>query len=177
MVLTPDPFSKFSYTTPTASGDGLLSEIMSKSDLCVKNDELFVNEDSVLHIPLKNANENLDYMYNSGSISVGTQVDLSILSWNIQGIGGKLELDSINTFFAMYDIIFLFETMKLDSFTPHFPNYHYVHCERKYQHPRARRLAGGIAVLIKDSVKHLVTVKKSSRICHMVRYQAKTPTT
>ena len=160
MVLTPDPFSKFSYTTPTASGDGLLSEIMSKSDLCVKNDELFVNENSVLHIPLKNDNENLDYMYNSGSISVGTQVDLSILSWNIQGIGGKLELDSINTFFAMYDIIFLFETMKLDSFTPHFPNYHYVHCERKYQHPRARRPAGGIAVLIKDSVKHLVTVKK-----------------
>ena len=105
-------------------------------------------------------NKTIEMNKDSESLNVKAEVDLAILSWNIQGIGSKLELDSINKMFSKYEIIFLFETMKLDTFNPSFPNFHYVHCERKYQHPRARRPAGGIAVLIKNNVKHLITVKK-----------------
>ena len=85
---------------------------------------------------------------------------LNILSWNIQGIGSKLEINSIQKFITQHDIIFLTETMKLDTFDPVLPEYQFYHCQRKYQHPRARRPSGGIGVLIKDKIKHLVKVEK-----------------
>ena len=85
---------------------------------------------------------------------------MQIMFWNIQGIGSKLEIDSIQKFIAKYDIIFLFETMKLDTFDPFLSNYQFHHCQRKYQHPRARRPSGGIGVLINDKIKHLVKVEK-----------------
>ena len=75
--------------------------------------------------------------------------NINVLSWNIQGIGSKLELASILNFSSKYEIIFLFETMKLNSFEPSLQGYQYIHCQRQYQHPRARRPSGGIAVLIK----------------------------
>ena len=86
--------------------------------------------------------------------------NLNILSWNIQGIGSKFELDSMRQLFSQYEIIFLFETMKLDTYKPSLSGYQYFHCQRKYQHPRARRPSGGIAVLIKDCAKHIVKIEK-----------------
>ena len=87
---------------------------------------------------------------------------LKIISWNIQGIGSKLELESIQKLLSEYDVIFLFETMKLDIYEPSFPNYQYFHCQRKYQHPRARRPSGGKAVLIRNSISHLVKIEKAN---------------
>jgi len=75
-----------------------------------------------------------------------------VLSWNIQGIGKKLEMQEIRQLIEGNDIIFLYETMKLDSYQPSFDGYYYFHCQRKFQHPRARRPAGGIAVFIRNEL-------------------------
>ena len=40
--------------------------------------------------------------------------------------------------------------MKLDSFQANIDGYKYFHCQRNFQHPKARRPSGGIAVLIKN---------------------------
>ena len=87
---------------------------------------------------------------------------LNVLFWNIQGIGSKLELNSIRKLFSNFDLIFIFETMKLDNFNPSMPNYEFIHCQRQYKHPKARRPSGGIAVLIKDKIKHLIKVEKQN---------------
>ena len=68
-----------------------------------------------------------------------TKSSIKVLSWNIQGIGKKLELSEIRNKFDKYDIIFLFETMKLDSFEPDLINFKYIHSQRKFIHHRARR--------------------------------------
>jgi type III secretory pathway component EscU len=60
---------------------------------------------------------------------------INIFFWNIQGIGSKLELDILQNTMSKYEVIFLFETMKLDSSKPPIQNYKYLHCERKYKHP------------------------------------------
>ena len=77
---------------------------------------------------------------------------LKLMSWNIQGIGQKIELDEIRNMLNCYDIIFLYETMKLDTFDPQIEGYRYFHYQRKYKHPKARRPSGGIAVLIKSDI-------------------------
>ena len=74
------------------------------------------------------------------------------MTWNVQGIGNKLKLESILILLPDYDIIFLIEIMKLDSFNPDLKNYQYFHCQRYYQHPRARRASGGIGVLIRKNI-------------------------
>jgi exonuclease III len=88
---------------------------------------------------------------------------LKVLSWNIQGIGRKLELKEINELVSSYDIVFLYETMKLDSYHPDIDGYKYVHYQRSFQHPKSKRPSGGIAVLIKDQLykSKLVTIVKS----------------
>ena len=86
--------------------------------------------------------------------------DIKIMFWNIQGIGSKLELQSINNLFSEYELVFLFETMKLDTYSPTLPNFKFVHCQREYKHPRARRPSGGIGVLIRESISHSVKIEK-----------------
>ena len=77
---------------------------------------------------------------------------MSIMSWNIQGIGKKFELDEIRQLLKKHDLIFLYETMKLDTYEPHIDGFHYFHHQRSFMHPKARRPSGGIAVLIRDSL-------------------------
>ena len=96
--------------------------------------------------------------------------EISILSWNIQGIGNKLELKGIHDLIKNYDVIFLFETMKLDDFRPDIPGYNYLHCQRSFQHPRARRPSGGIAVLIKDELKNIVKIDKSTEFVIWLKF-------
>jgi exonuclease III len=91
-----------------------------------------------------------------------TTSNIKILSWNIQGIGNKLELKGTYEFLSKYDIIFLTETMKLDSYKPTFDGYQYFHCQRSFQHHRARRPSGGIAVLIKNNLVKFVEIEKAS---------------
>ena len=98
-------------------------------------------------------NEKSRLCNNNTSINIGSKDNiLKIISWNIQGIGQKLELEEIRNMFNCYDVIFLYETMKSDTFDPQMEGYHYFHYERKYRHPRARRPSGGIAVLIKSEI-------------------------
>ena len=59
---------------------------------------------------------------------------LKELSWNIQGIGKKFEIQEIRQLVKNNDIIFLCETMKLDSFQANiqFDGYHYSHFQRSF---------------------------------------------
>ena len=68
--------------------------------------------------------------------------------WNIQGLGAKLKDHDFVTHVSKYDIIIFLETMKLDSYVPDTGHFIYKHFQRKYQHPWARKAAGGIGVLI-----------------------------
>ena len=81
---------------------------------------------------------------------------LKIMSWNIQGIGSKLDMNDIWEIIYENDIIFLYETMKLNSLKPDLKEYQYVHCQRSFKHPRARRPAGGLAVIFKNTLSNLV---------------------
>jgi len=99
-------------------------------------------------------------MYINGVCS--EQTYLKVICWNIQGIGTKLELESVQGFLFRNDIIFLSETMKLDSFVPDIAGFRYFHCQRSYQHPRARRPSGGIGVFIRSDLftSGIVTLEK-----------------
>ena len=77
---------------------------------------------------------------------------LNVLAWNIQGMGTKLELQGVQKLLFKNDVIFLTETMKLNSFSPEIPNFSYYHCERSYKHPKARRPSGGIGVFIRSDL-------------------------
>ena len=105
-------------------------------------------------------NSNVTKIQNPDSTYVRVSSEYKIYCWNIQGIGSKLELESIQQVLSGFDIIFLFETMKLNSFQPNFKDYNYYHCQRAFQHPRARRPAGGIAVLIKNNLVKHVKIEK-----------------
>ena len=48
--------------------------------------------------------------------------------------------------------------MKLDTFEPQISEYHYFHCQHRFQHPKARRPSGGIAALIKNELYQSKTV-------------------
>ena len=54
--------------------------------------------------------------------------------------------------------------MKLDNFDPKFNDHKYFHCQRTFQHPRARRPSGGIAVLIRKhfSKSNEVSIAKAN---------------
>ena len=91
---------------------------------------------------------------------VSLSSEIQVMFWNIQGIGSKLELSSIQKLLAKYDIIFFLETMKLDNFDPSLPNFQFFHCQRECQHPHARRPSGGIGVLINNRIKSIVKIEK-----------------
>ena len=101
---------------------------------------------------------NFDISQNIYSTNSSKYENLTVMSWNIQGIGQKLELNEIRSLLLDYDIVFLFETMKLDTFDPQFEGYQYFHFQRKYKHPKARRPSGGIAVLIKSDIYEAKTI-------------------
>ena len=115
-----------------------------------------VNQCSETQILNDDHNNNQCTSLNSGQAS--TYQTLKLLSWNIQGIGKTFEISEITQLVKNNDIIFLSETMKLDSFQANIDGYKYFHCQRNFQHPKARRPSGGIAVLIKNALCTTKTV-------------------
>jgi len=95
---------------------------------------------------------------------VNNKYPLKLMVWNVQGLGDKLQDSTFLSNISNYDIIFFLETMKLDTFTPSTGNYIFRHFQRKFQHPRARKPAGGIGVLIRNDLysQGVVSVVKNS---------------
>ena len=60
-------------------------------------------------------------------------ITLKVMSWNIQGIGQKFEIEETRQSILEYVIVFHYETMKLDSYDPQIAGYHYFHCQKKFQ--------------------------------------------
>ena len=117
------------------------------------NDNLQSNETCFKHNsdiePHNSDRFNLNISENVEKIYI---TSLNVISWNIQGIGKKFEIEDIRKLIVSNDIVFLLETMKLNSFDLYIEGFRYFHCERKFQHPKAKRASGGIAVLIKNSL-------------------------
>ena len=71
-------------------------------------------------ISLYNNNNSVLLHDNNSEINQGLnnncQNDVRIMFWNIQGIGSKLELESINK--LIFDIVLLSETMKQSTYNP-----------------------------------------------------------
>ena len=84
---------------------------------------------------------------------------LKVMVWNIHGLGDKLKDADFLKYIASYDLIIFLETMKLDRYCPDTGQFAYKHFQRKYQHPRARKPAGGVGVLIKSNLVSEGTIK------------------
>jgi len=93
-----------------------------------------------------------------------TPTKLTIMVWNIQGLGTKLLDKDFLLNISQYDVVILLETMKLDSYKPNAGTHIFKHYQRKYQHPRARKPSGGIGILIREDLYSggIVTVAKAS---------------
>ena len=90
---------------------------------------------------------------------LNTVINLKIMVWNIHGLGDKLKDADFLQCISKYDLVIFLETMKLDTYSPDTGKFVYKHFQRHYQHPRARKPAGGIAVLIKSCYENDCTVK------------------
>ena len=124
------------------------------------NDYISIGLDDYVTFPYNN-----EHSHNENSANSTTIIDsnitkkLEIMVWNIQGLGDKLKDIDFIQYISKYDMVIFLETMKLDSYSPCTSDFVYKHFQRKYQHPRARKPAGGIGVLIKSSLETSGTVK------------------
>ena len=84
---------------------------------------------------------------------------LKIMVWNIHGLGDKLKDIDFLHYISNYDLIIFLETMKLDTYSPGVSGYVYKHFQRKFQHRRSRKPAGGIGVLFKSNLQLNGTIK------------------
>ena len=89
---------------------------------------------------------------------------LKLMVWNINGLGDKLSREEFVKYVSNFNIVIFLETMKLDSYTPILNNFEFWHFQRKFQHARARRPAGGVGIMLKlDLIENnIVTVIKHS---------------
>ena len=83
---------------------------------------------------------------------------LKFMIWNIHGLANKLDSKEFVEYINKYDIVVFLETMKRDPFEPVIRNFEFVHFQRKYQHPRARRPAGGMGIMIRTTLTNTNTV-------------------
>lgn len=90
--------------------------------------------------------------------------ELKLMVWNIHGLANKLENEDFVNYISKSDLIIFLETMKLDTYHPTICDFEFKHFQRKFQHPRARRPAGGIGILIRSKLiqNSIVSVIKSS---------------
>ena len=85
---------------------------------------------------------------------------LSVMTWNIHGLGEKLTLPHIQNLLSKYDIIILSEIWKNAGFKPDFAGFKYVQITRSHKHPNARRQSGGIGILISKAIQKGVNIKR-----------------
>jgi len=85
---------------------------------------------------------------------------INICSWNVDGLRtkdfNKFEDCSFTSHIKLYDIIGLVETHNNSSLSSPLPNYKIYHTYRT-QNTRAKRLFGGISVLVRKSISAGVT--------------------
>ena len=76
--------------------------------------------------------------------------NISVICWNIRGLGGKLKQRDIADFlFEKYDIVVILETHKDPDFSVRVPGFIYKNFSRYTKHARARRYSGGIGIFYK----------------------------
>jgi exonuclease III len=90
--------------------------------------------------------------------------NIKFMIWNINGLGDKLSNKDFLDYVSKFELVIFLETMKLDTFVPSLNNFEYKHFQRKFKHPRARKPAGGIGVIIRSDLfkDNTITVVKNS---------------
>jgi len=150
-------------TVAYIDGDELINDNIAVNHVNIET----VENNAKDHVSADNYEPCPRKLHNSGICTPGTNETviinntsrLEIMVWNIQGLGDKLKDSDFLWYLSVYDLIIFLETMKLDRYTPDTGEFVYKHFQRKYQHPRARKPAGGIGVLIRSSLVSKGTVK------------------
>lgn len=78
---------------------------------------------------------------------------ISVVSWNIRGIGDKLQDRDLQEYLFKNDIVILYETMKGHTFDINIPGFTFQHFAREKLHPKAHRASGGIGIFIRNELK------------------------
>ena len=64
------------------------------------------------------------------------EIYLSVLSWNMNGMGDKLGISDLHDIIKSHDILRFVETMKSDTFRPQIPGYqtyHFAHLKETWK--------------------------------------------
>ena len=154
------------------------ANIVTSSDLChgitgLTNNQSIQMENIEFTESASTSRCNISYdTYDGQTVSNASQLktniqcnnEITIMVWNIQGLGDKLVNCDFLKYISKYDVIIFLETMKLDSYIPNTGDFTYKHFQRRYQHPRARKPSGGIGILIKSSLfyRGVVTIVSNS---------------
>jgi exonuclease III len=145
--------------------------INATADMCLvdNNGDLSITKpncqnDSNTHITSGNSNICSITKIDNSLVSPLDTTKLNVMVWNINGLGCKLSNKDFLDYVSRFEIVIFLETMKLDTFVPVLNNFEFKHFQRKFQHPRARKPAGGIGIMIHSDwcKNNTVTVIKNS---------------
>lgn len=97
--------------------------------------------------------------------AIAAYKSLNIGHWNIEGInsrivGNKTQVEDVESIIKQHDIFGLTETHADDNTLISVPGYVCFKSCRK-RNPRARKMSGGVAVLVKKEISQLITIIKS----------------
>ena len=135
-----------------------------------------VANNHVINVHNESVSDNLDEVncpMADSHPAIGEHSNVSVCMWNIRGISNKLNDSEIQKMLFDHDIIILVETMKDCNFeidVPGFTSYHYG---RKKKHKKAKRVSGGIGIMIRDSISKAITVDSPGEIMVWVTLKSK----
>ena len=99
---------------------------------------------------------------------------ISVICWNIRGLGGKLEQCDIAEFlFGQNDIVVILETHKDPDFSVQVPGFIYKNFSRYTKHARARRYSGGIGIFYKNKLAPYIEIVSHSEHVVWIRLDMK----
>ena len=85
---------------------------------------------------------------------------VSVICWNIRGIGDKLDQSETLNYLMKNHIIILLETMKSPDYEINIANLTYFNFSRNEKHPKACRFSAGFGILIKNSILKYVKIQQ-----------------
>ena len=85
---------------------------------------------------------------------------VSVICWNIRGIGDKLDQSETLNYLMKNHIIILLETMKSPDYEINIANFTYFNFSTNEKHPKACRFSGGFGILIKKSILKYVKIQQ-----------------
>ena len=122
------------------------SEVNKKGKCVTKVNERVTRDNNITN-DLMNNNENCKMIELSSK--------LSVICWNIRGLGDKLKNPDVQSLLFQHDVILLTETHSEPGMEHHYniiPGYDYKDFPRKFKHQKAPCASGGIGVFARSNI-------------------------